>query len=107
MIRRVCLACALIFAWIPVVAYAAEVPFEAERWVIQAAEHRFEEHLDRPSLFLRNGLAWVRDSELTDGVIEFDIAFTRRTRVHGLRLAHPGRGELRGVLRPPAPGRQA
>jgi hypothetical protein len=35
-----------------------------------------EEHLGRESLFLSGGVAWVEDSRFTDGVIEYDIAFT-------------------------------
>ena len=52
------------------------VPFESGRWHVEAEESRVEEHLGRTSLYLENGIAWVEGSEFTDGVLEFDIAFT-------------------------------
>ncbi len=50
------------------------VPFDSERWEIRARESRIEDHLGRPSLYLKGGLAAVKASEFTDGIIEFDIA---------------------------------
>ena len=44
---------------------------------MEAEAHRFETHLGRPSLYLENGFAWLRDTKLADGVVEFDIAFKR------------------------------
>src|SRR5882757_7629535 len=52
------------------------VPLGSERWEIHAAESKITDHLGRQSLFLKGGLAVVKDSNLVDGVIEFDIAFT-------------------------------
>ena len=52
-----------------------EVPFDSPRWEIRGQEHRVEEYLGRQSLKLRGGFAIVRDADLTDGVIEFDMAF--------------------------------
>lgn len=52
------------------------VPFDSGRWQWHAAESRVEEHLGRPSLYLRGGIATVADARLTDGWIEFDLAFT-------------------------------
>ncbi len=52
------------------------VTFDSDRWTFDAAEHRVTEHLGRPSLYLKGGAAWIADAELTDGVIEFDVAFT-------------------------------
>lgn len=56
-------------------AQAQEVPFDENRWDIKAQEGRVEEHLGRQSLRLKGGVAWVKDSAFTDGIIEFDIAF--------------------------------
>ncbi len=64
---------ATILAAVP--AEADSVPFDSERWTIQANEHKVEEHLGQPSLLLRSGIAWVEDEAFTDGVVEFDIAF--------------------------------
>lgn len=58
-------------------AVAAEqvIPFDSPRWQIDAEESRVEEHLGRTSLYLFGGMALVKDSEMLDGIIEFDIAF--------------------------------
>jgi len=57
-------------------AYSQIIPFDSERWEIQARESKAMDHLGRTSLYLKGGLAVVKDSQFTDGVIEFDIAFT-------------------------------
>lgn len=52
------------------------VPFDSGRWRWSAVEHRVEEHLGRPSLYLENGTATLADVRFTNGWIEFDVAFT-------------------------------
>ena len=75
--RLTFLAAAFLCALVPSLeARAQGVPFGTERWEIQAAESRVTNHLGRSSLYLKGGLAAVRDTKFTDGVIEFDIAFT-------------------------------
>lgn len=56
--------------------YAQSVPFDPERWEIRAEESRVTDNLGRKSLLLKGGVAAVKDSQFTDGVIEFDISFT-------------------------------
>ena len=56
---------------------AETVPFDSSRWEIQAKESRVVDHLGRSSLHLKGGVAAVRDSKFTNGVIEFDIALPR------------------------------
>ncbi len=56
--------------------HAQIVPFDLNRWEIDARESRVEEYLGRQSLFLKGGLALVKDSKFLNGVIEFDIAFS-------------------------------
>ena len=51
------------------------VPFDSDRWEIEAEEWRIEEHLGQPSLFLKGGVAVIKDAAFTDGILEFDIAF--------------------------------
>jgi hypothetical protein len=51
------------------------IPFDSPRWQIDAEESRVEQYLGRTSLFLYGGVALVSDSDMLDGVIEFDIAF--------------------------------
>ena len=52
------------------------VPFSSGRWQYEAVESRVEAHLGRESLLLKGGVASLADSEFTDGMIGFDIAFT-------------------------------
>jgi hypothetical protein len=72
-----CLAAAILF----VLVWAGEgrsqaVPFDSDRWEIQAKESKVMDYLGRKSLLLKGGTAIVKDSQFTDGVIEYDIAFT-------------------------------
>jgi hypothetical protein len=53
------------------------IPFDSNRWEIDAKESHVEEYLGRQSLFLKGGLALVKDSKFLNGVIEFDIAFSQ------------------------------
>ncbi len=55
---------------------SAAVPFDSNRWQIQAKENKIIDFLGRQTLFLKGGTAVVRDSQFTDGIIEFDIAFS-------------------------------
>lgn len=57
-------------------ARAQTIPFDSTRWEFFAQESRVEEYLGRQSLFLKGGLALVKDAKFLNGVIEFDIAFS-------------------------------
>jgi hypothetical protein len=57
-------------------AHSQTVPFDSSRWEFRADESRIEEHLGRKSLYLKAGFALVKDSKFTDGIIEFDVAFS-------------------------------
>lgn len=50
------------------------IPFTADRWTLLDPEARPMPYLGRPSLFIDNGFAMLRDSSFGDGTIEFDIA---------------------------------
>lgn len=63
------------------------VPFDSNRWEITANQSKIEDYLGQKSLLLQGGFAVVKDSEFTDGIIEFDIAFT------------PDRGFMGGLWR--------
>ncbi|MGH7597061.1 MAG: hypothetical protein ACREOI_11960 [bacterium] len=56
--------------------HAQTIAFDSNRWEIDAQESRVEEYLGRQSLFLKGGLALVKDAKFLNGVIEFDIAFS-------------------------------
>lgn len=51
------------------------IPFSSDRWEISAQESEIVEYMGRESLYLNGGLAVVADSEFTDGIIQFDVAF--------------------------------
>ena len=57
--------------------FAQIVPFDSDRWEIDAREGRVEDYLGRQSLYLQGGVAWITDDNFTNGVIEFDVAFSR------------------------------
>lgn len=71
------------------------VPFDSERWVINAQESRVEEYLGQQSLYLANGMALIPDAGFTDGIIEYDIAFGPERGFTGVmwRLLDPGNYE--------------
>ena len=53
------------------------VTFDSERWAKKATEARIETYKGQACLFLRGGRATLQDVEFTDGIIEFDIAFSQ------------------------------
>lgn len=53
---------------------AAPVSFDVTRWDVLDPDARSMTYLGRPSLFLDNGIALLRDSSFADGTIEFDVA---------------------------------
>lgn len=75
--RSICLAAALLGLLALAVSAYSQVPFDSDRWEIEAAESRVLEHMGRRSLYLKGGVAAVKGSEFTDGVIEFDISFAQ------------------------------
>lgn len=53
------------------------VPFDSDRWEIDATHYQVTDYLGQKSLFLKGGIASVIDSaEFSNGIIEFDIAFS-------------------------------
>ncbi len=51
------------------------ISFDSDRWEI-TGEYKIEEHLGQKSLRLKpGGFATIKESEFTDGIIEFDVAF--------------------------------
>ena len=52
---------------------AQSIPFDAAQWTLGQGATTMA-YLGRPSLFIDNGVAWLRDSSFGDGTIEFDVA---------------------------------
>ena len=50
------------------------IPFDSDRWEITANQSKIENYLGKQSLLLKGGLAIIKDSQFTDGIIEYDVA---------------------------------
>jgi hypothetical protein len=48
--------------------------FDLDHWKITDPKARIEEYLGRKSLYLTNGVAYIKDSQFENGVIELDMA---------------------------------
>jgi hypothetical protein len=57
--------------------HAEIVPFDSPRWVMQPDTYRFEDYLGQKSLYLKGGAAYLKDVNFTNGIIEFDVAFSQ------------------------------
>jgi len=72
-----CLICAVIILLAGNYCYSQTIPFDSDRWEF-TGESTVEDYLGKKSLHLAaGGTAVIRDSEFTDGTIEFDIAIPR------------------------------
>ena len=56
------------------IATAQTIPFDATRWTLVGHGATSMVYLERPSLFIDNGVALLRDSSFGDGTVEFDVA---------------------------------
>ena len=52
------------------------ISFHSQRWEISAVQSKETTFLGRPCLMLKGGVAWITDAAFTDGILEFDMAFT-------------------------------
>ncbi len=50
--------------------------FSSDKWEIDAAESRIENHLGKESLYIKGGVAVLKDAEFLNGIIECKVAFT-------------------------------
>ena len=68
----------LFFAVIPF-AYSESIPFDSDRWEFHAKEKKVENYLGQKSLYLgKGGMALIKDSQFTNGIIECDVAFPQK-----------------------------
>ena len=51
------------------------IPFDSDRWEISGVETSIEDYLGKTSLNIKGGTAIVEDSDMTDGIIEYKVAF--------------------------------
>ena len=54
--------------------YSQVIPFSSDRWEIDAKEFRIVKYKDKESLFLKGGIAYLKDVDFLNGSIEFDLA---------------------------------
>ncbi len=57
-------------------ALAQAIPFDSPRWELDPKSGAVVNHLGRQALRLKGGIATIRDAQITDGVIELDVAFS-------------------------------
>lgn len=60
------------------------IPFSDKRWVIQAQGSLQEPYMGYNSLYLQNGIAWLKDEKFENGIIEFDMYQSPRASFSGL-----------------------
>ena len=60
------------------------IPFDDESWTIEAQDHEVVEYLGRQALRIRGGAAMLRDLDIRNAIVEFDVAVTRDRNFVGL-----------------------
>jgi hypothetical protein len=70
---------------------AEQYPFDSDAWDIDGEEAEVVEYLGRKAVRLKGAAAELKDVDLEDGVIEFDVAVT------------PARGFVGGFFRKAGP----
>ena len=74
------------FLLLPGLVAAQTVPFDSDRWSFAGAEHRVEEHLGRPALFLQNAKAVLEGVDMrADFRIKAWVAFDRHSRYNRIQ----------------------
>jgi hypothetical protein len=71
------------------------IPFNDKRWVFEAQGQVQEFYKGYNSVYLQNGLAWLKDEKFLNGIIEFDIYQQKRVSFSGFffRMTSPGNYE--------------
>lgn len=105
--RQLHMLAAMLLMAVPVFAASAngtgpfEIGFDDPRWVIDAAEHEVAEYLGQTALKIRGGAALLPDTDIENGIVEFDLAITPERGFAGLMFRWqdpvPARDQ-RGVL---------
>ena len=60
------------------------IPFDDERWEIEAADYELADYLGQQALKIRGGAALLPDLDIKNGLVEFDIAVTEERGFAGL-----------------------
>ncbi len=86
------IAAILVLSSILTGSYAQQpIPFSDKRWTIQAQGQVMEGYQGKNSLYLQNGMAFLKDAAFLNGIIEFDIYLSNQTSFSGLvfRMVDP------------------
>jgi glyoxylase-like metal-dependent hydrolase (beta-lactamase superfamily II) len=63
---------------------ADTVPFDDERWQIEAAEHEIVDYLGQQALKIKGGSALLPELDVKNGLVEFDVAISEERGFAGL-----------------------
>lgn len=78
------------------------VPMKASHWQVAGKDYKFTNYKGKPSLYLKNSGAGVKDVKFLNGIIEFDIAFSQKRQFSGVlfRLQEDNQNGEEFYLRP-------
>ncbi len=54
------------------------IPFSSDQWDIEAEEYELAEYNGYETLMLKGGIAYLKDTDFLNGIIEFDIAIPKQ-----------------------------
>ncbi len=60
------------------------IPFDLDQWEINDKEGKIVDYLGQKSLMLKQGMAIVKNANFTNGIIEYDIAFSAKRTYAGV-----------------------
>jgi len=63
---------------------AQKVPFDDPKWVFEGGNSIIENFMGENSIYLQNGIAYLKNEEFKNGIIEFDIYFSERVSFAGV-----------------------
>lgn len=80
--QRTLFALILIFVFSAII-YSQVIPFNSDRWEITGRINKQEKFMGKESLFLQGGIAFIKDSNFKNGIIEYDVNFEKRRGFNG------------------------
>lgn len=60
------------------------IPFTTENWEINARGHLFDSFKGNQAIQLKNGIAWLKEVEFQNGIIEFDVYMEEKRSFSGI-----------------------
>ena len=62
------------------------IPLDTSHWTIQAQTYLFEHYKGKDAIYMKGGIAILKDSDFLNGTIEFDVFLTERQAFPGIRF---------------------